>query len=70
MPCTELQQLRDEAKSLRQRVDEQRRIARAKSANPRDRLSGKSEMVPFLERKLQRVSDKIRLHMASHRCQD
>lgn len=70
MPCAELRRLREEATSLRARVDEQRRKAIARAENPRDRISGKSEMVPFLQRKLQRIAEKIEGHMASHHCQD
>ena len=71
MPCAELQRLRDQASSLKQRMDEQRRKAHARARDARSgRVSGKSEMVPFLQRKLLRLSDKIEQHMAQHRCQD
>ncbi len=71
MPCAELQRLREEASSLKQRMDEQRRTARAKAANLRDgRVSGKSEMVPYLQRRLLRLADKIEHHMAKHNCQE
>jgi hypothetical protein len=71
MPCTELQRLRDEARSLKTRMDDQRRKARAKASDSRTgRISGKSEMIPFLQRKLLRVADKIELHVARHNCQE
>ncbi len=71
MPCAELQRLRDEATSLKQRMDEQRRKARAKATDARSgRSSGQSEMVPFLQRKLLRIADKIEHHVAKHHCQE
>ena len=71
MPCAELQRLRQEASTLKQRMDEQRRKARAKSSDHRSgRICGQSEMVPFLQRKLLRLADKIELHMARHNCQE
>ena len=71
MSCAELDRLREQATALRHRVNEQCRKARAKSNVPRTgRASGTSELVPFLERKLQRVAEKIELHKAGHRCQD
>ena len=71
MPCDELQRLREEATALKQRMNDQRRKARAKATDPRSgRVSGRSEMVPFLQRKLLRIADKIELHMARHRCQE
>ncbi len=71
MPCAELIRMREEATKLRQRINEQRRKARAKAAAARDgRLSGKSELIPFLQRKLLRVADKIENHVAVHQCQE
>ena len=71
MPCSELQHLRKEATSLKQRMNEQRRKARAKAADRRTgRDSGRSEMIPFLQRKLLRLADKIELHMSRHKCQE
>ena len=71
MPCGELQRLREQATSLKQRMDDQRRKARATAASHRsDRTSGQSEMVPFLQRKLLRLADKIEQHMARHNCQE
>ena len=72
MPCAELQRLREQATALKQRMDEQRRKARAKAAaNERSsRVSGTSELIPFLQRKLLRLADKIELHMAKHNCQE
>jgi len=71
MPCSELQRLRQEASTLKQRMDEQRRKARAMATGQRSgRISGKSEMIPFLQRKLLRLADKIELHVAKHNCQE
>lgn len=70
MQCAELNRLREEATALKERVDEQRRKARVKAGSPRERMSGKSEMIPFLQRKLHRVADKIEVHKAVHQCQD
>ncbi len=71
MPCAELKRLRDEATALKRRMDEQRRKARAKAGDSRSgRVSGKSELVPFLQRKLLRLADKIEYHVAKHQCQD
>jgi hypothetical protein len=71
MACEELERLRQEATALKEKVNEQRRMARVKALDPRTgRLSGKSEMVPFLQRKLQRVAEKIEVHMAGHHCQE
>ena len=71
MACAELQRLRDEATSLKQRMDEQRRKARAKATDARaGRTSGRSELLPFLQRKLLRLADKIEQHMAKHNCQE
>ena len=71
MPCSELQKLREEATTLKQRMIYQRRKARVTAAGTRTgRISGKSEMIPFLQRKLQRLSEKIEQHMASHQCQE
>ena len=71
MPCAELVRLREEATSLKQRMHEQRRKARAKAADSRTgRVSGRSEMIPFLQRKLLRLADKIEHHMAKHKCQE
>lgn len=71
MACTELERLRQEASALKLRMDEQRRLARAKAADSRaGRISGQSEMLPFLQRKLHRLADKIELHVAKHNCQE
>ncbi|MGH9523554.1 MAG: hypothetical protein ACRD3E_13590 [Terriglobales bacterium] len=71
MACEELDQLRQQATALKERVDEQRRKARGKALDPRSgRVSGKSEMIPFLQRKLQRIAEKIEIHMNLHGCQD
>jgi hypothetical protein len=71
MPCDELLQLRSKATQIKNRIDEQRRKARAKAAVPRPgRASGKSEYVPYLERKLSRLAARIEAHMAEHNCQE
>lgn len=71
MACAELERLRQEATALKEKVDEQRRKARLKATDSRTgRVSGKSEMIPFLQRKLQRVAEKIEVHVAGHNCQD
>lgn len=71
MPCEELENLRKEATAIRERVKAQRRKARESAlASRTGRDSGKSELVPFLQRKLQRIAEKIELHVADHGCQD
>ena len=70
MSCDELERMRSEARHLKSRIDEQRRKANTKAREERSRPSGKSEMVPFLQRKLLRVSVKIEQHVAQHHCQD
>jgi hypothetical protein len=70
MSCDELNRLRAEATTLKERMDEQRRRARAMARQSRSgRPSGASELVPFLQRKLQRLAGKIERHVAQHRCQ-
>lgn len=71
MPCSELDHMREQATSLRQRILEQRNKARSTADNSRNgRMSGKSEMVPFLQRKLQSLASKIEQHVSTHKCQD
>lgn len=71
MSCCELDRMRHDATALKDRIHEQHRKARATVQNDRfGRISGKSEMVPFLQRKLQRLADKIEYHVAAHQCQD
>ena len=71
MPCAELVRLREQATSLKQRITEQRRKARIKASDQRDgRVAGKSELVPFLQRKLLRLAGKIEQHVAAHNCQE
>lgn len=69
MPCDELERMRTEARHLKSRMDEQRRKAMVKAAADRSRPSGKSELVPFLQRKLMRLSQKIEQHVTVHGCQ-
>ncbi|MGI9101747.1 MAG: hypothetical protein ACR2IF_04805 [Terriglobales bacterium] len=71
MPCRELLDLRKQATQLKNQVNDQRKKARDKAVHFRHgRPSGKSEFVPFLQRKLARVSARIEQHMADHKCQD
>ncbi len=71
MPCDELLQLRSQATQIKVKIDEQRRKAKAKAEEARDgRPSGKSEYVPYLQRKLSRLASQIEAHMAAHKCQE
>ncbi len=71
MPCDELVQLRSQATQIKLKIDEQRRKAKAKAAEARSgRPSGKSEYVPYLQRKLSRLASQIEAHMAAHKCQE
>jgi len=70
MACEELLRLRSQATELKTQMDEQRRKARAKACEPRPgRPSGKSEYVPYLQRKLTRLTAEIETHVAAHKCQ-
>ncbi len=71
MACKDLAELRKKATHLKNQIDEQRKKARAKAAVPRPgRPSGKSEYVPYLQRKLIRLGERIDRHIAQHRCQE
>lgn len=71
MPCHELLQLRSQATQITTKINEQRRKAKAKAGQPRQgRPSGKSEFVPYLQRKLSRLASQIEAHMAAHKCQE
>ncbi len=71
MPCRELVELRKQATQLKNQVNDQRKKARAKASSPRQgRPSGKSEFVPYLQRKLARIAARIEQHMADHKCQE
>ena len=71
MACQELAQLRKQATLIKTQMDEQRRKARSKASHPRDgRPSGKSEYIPFLQRKLSRLAEHIEQHISQHRCQE
>ncbi len=71
MSCKDLLELRKRATHLKNQIDEQRKKARAKASLPRaGRPSGKSEYVPYLQRKLNRLGDRIDRHIAQHRCQE
>ncbi len=71
MACEELLRLRSQATQIKSKMDEQRRKARANASDPRPgRPSGKSEYVPYLERKLERLAAQIEAHMAAHKCQE
>ncbi len=71
MACHELVQLRKQATQVKNQMNEQRKKARAKAAHPRQgRPSGKSEYLPFLQRKLGRLAERIERHIAEHQCQE
>ena len=68
--CDELIKLRKQATAIRLRMEEQRRKARAHASKVRTgRPSGTSDYVPYLQRRLLRLSDKIERHKAEHQCQ-
>jgi hypothetical protein len=69
--CDELLKLRKQATAIRLRMEEQRRKARAHAAHVRPgRPSGTSDYIPYLRRRLVRLSNKIERHMADHQCQN
>ena len=71
MACHELLQLRKQATKVKTEMDEQLKKARSKAHHPRPgRPSGKSEYVPYLQRKLSRLSERIERHIAKHGCQE
>ncbi len=71
MACHELVQLRKQATKVKSQMDEQRRKARSKASHQRHgRPSGKSEYIPFLQRKLSRLAERIERHIAEHHCQE
>ena len=71
MACHELVQLRKQATRVKNQMDEQRKKARSKAGHTRPgRPSGKSEYVPYLQRKLSRLGDRIDRHIAQHGCQE
>ncbi len=71
MACDELKRLREQATAVKDRIQQQRRKARAQAEQVRSsRPSGVSEYIPFLQRKLQRLSEKIERHVADHGCQN
>jgi hypothetical protein len=71
MACHELVQLRKQATQVKNQMDEQKRLAGSKAGLKRDgRPSGKSEYIPFLQRKLSRLSDRIEQHISQHGCQE
>jgi hypothetical protein len=71
MPCQELSQMRKQASQIKNQMDEQRKKARITASQPRQgRPSGKSEYIPYLQRKLSRLADRIERHAAEHRCQE
>jgi hypothetical protein len=70
MSCDELLRLRTQARQVKLKMDDQRRKAQTKAAIPRqNRPSGKSEFLPYLQRKLARLSARIEAHVAEHQCQ-
>ncbi len=71
MACDELLRLRTQARQIKVKMDEQRRKAKVKAAVPRqNRPSGRSEYLPYLQRKLARLAARIDAHVAQHRCQE
>jgi hypothetical protein len=71
MACHELVQLRKQATQVKNQMDEQRKKARSMASHMRHgRPSGKSEYIPFLQRKLSRLGDRIDRHIAQHGCQE
>ena len=71
MPCPELQRLRTQATQLNNQIKEQRRKALAKAHEVRQgRPSGRSELVPYLQRKLALLGAQIESHVAQHKCQE
>jgi hypothetical protein len=71
MACHELVHLRKQATKVKNQMDEQRKKARSKAEHTRHgRPSGKSEYLPYLQRKLSRLGDRIDRHIAQHGCQE
>ena len=71
MACHELVQLRKQATKVKNLMDEQRKKARKMASHTRHgRPVGKSEYVPYLQRKLSRLGDRIDRHIAQHGCQE
>ena len=71
MACHELVQLRKQATQVKNKMDEQKKKARSKASHTRHgRPSGKSEYIPYLQRKLSRLSDRIDRHISQHGCQE
>lgn len=71
MACHELVQLRKQATKVKSQMDEQRKKARKMAGHTRHgRPVGKSEYVPYLQRKLSRLGDRIDRHIAQHGCQE
>ena len=71
MVCHELVQLRKQATQVKTQMDEQKKLARSNAGAKRPgRPSGKSEYIPFLQRKLGRLSDRIERHISQHGCQE
>jgi len=69
--CEELIDLRKQATAIRLRMEEQRRKARAHAGKVRPgRPSGTSDYIPYLRRRLLRLSSRIERHMADHQCQN
>ena len=71
MACHELVQLRKQATQIKNQMEEQRKKARSKASHTRHgRPSGKSEYIPFLQRKLSKLGDRIDRHISQHGCQE
>lgn len=71
MGCHELVQLRKQATRVKNKIDEQRKKARRNADHARQgRPSGKSEYIPFLQRKLSHLAGRIERHIGKHKCQE
>ncbi|MGZ4823627.1 MAG: hypothetical protein ACXVZT_03350 [Terriglobales bacterium] len=71
MGCHELVQLRKQATRVKNKIDEQRKKARSNADHARQgRPSGKSEYIPFLQRKLGHLAERIERHIGKHQCQE
>ena len=71
MACEHLNKLREQATATKNKLQVQRRKARACAHLDRDgHQQGKSDYEPLLLRRLERICRQIEHHLASHHCQD
>lgn len=61
MPCTEMDQMRNEVNEMNRQLIQQRQKARA--------FGQRSDYEWFLQRKIQRLVIKMNQHVATHNCQ-